>query len=389
MIKGRLVVSELYDPGSHTLQDNPYGVYQQLRDAYPVYWNETSRFWALTRFSDVVAAAQNYAVFSSAGRWSVPSMLTSDPPRHGKLRGLVSAVFTPKRMAEREPSIRALAISLIAAFRGRRECDLVAEFANPLPMTVITQMLGVPAEDRQRFRRWSEAIVSAAATYDPAKPRQPSPAVKELFEYFGAVIAERMKRAQDDLISDLLRAEVDGQRLTSEEVLGFCFLLLVAGNQTTTDLIANLTVQLAQHPDVYREVAGDLRLLPNAIDELLRYDSPVQMVQRTLTRDVSIHGTTMHEGDTLALVLGAANRDERQFLHPDIFDIHRQTKSHLAFGHGIHACLGAALARLEARVALEELLPVLGDFALAGNPERLYAQNVRGLRRLPIRFQGV
>jgi cytochrome P450 len=162
----------------------------------------------------------------------------------------------------------------------------------------------------------------------------------------------------------------------------------VAGSETTTNLIANLTVQLAQHPEVYRQVAGDLRLLPSAIDELLRYDSPVQMVQRRLTQDVSMHGKTMHEGDSVALVLGAANRDEREFLRPDVFDIHRQTKSHLSFGHGIHSCLGAALARLEARVALEELLPVLGDFALAGVPERLYAQNLRGLRHLPIRFQG-
>ena len=395
-------MTELYDPYSHQLQEDPYPTYRRLRDEYPVYHNRERDFWALTRFDDVWAAVHDPEVFSSAQGIVVsssefdaagaflPMMIMMDPPRHDDLRSLVNRAFTPRRIAAMEESVRAVAIELIDSFSERLSCDFVREFAAPLPTIVIADLIGVRREDRAQFRHWSDQLVQA----DPDKPELVQDALAagaELYSYFATIVAERRKEPRDDLATALIEAEIDGQHLSEEELLGFLFLLLVAGNETTTNLITNGAVLLAQHPEARAELAENPSLIGGAVDEILRYDSPVQGLARTLTRDVTIHGETIPQDAKVLLVYGSANRDEREFADPDRFDIHRRIERSVAFGHGVHYCLGAALARLEGRVAYEELLGRFPDYGLDDpqNLERLHSGPIRGLLGLPMSFQAV
>jgi cytochrome P450 len=389
--------SNLYDPFDTVVQDDPYPVYGSLRADHPVYWAAPSNTWVLSRHADVEAALLDPGTYSSASgifptpagmemtELLLPMMIMTDPPRHSQLRALVSSGFTARRIASMEPAVTAIATELVEGFAQAGTCDLVAELAGPLPAMVIADLLGIPREDRAQFRQWSSLLVQA----DPVRDQTGAglAAAASLYEYFSGFLAQRRKKPRNDLISALVGAEVDGQRLTEEELLGFCLLLLVAGHETTTNLLANSTVILARHPASRERLARHPELLPGAVEELLRFDSPVQGLSRTLTRDVSIHGTTMPAGDTVLLLFGSANRDERVFPAADRFDIDRGPERHLAFGRGIHFCLGAALARLEARAALEVLLRTCPDWEVdEDRSQRLRSGPIRGYLALPMHW---
>ncbi|WP_343908371.1 cytochrome P450 [Nocardioides aquiterrae] len=378
------------------MQDDPYPVYESLRAAHPVYWAPPSNTWVLSRHADVEAAPLDPGTYSSAsGIFPTPAgmemtelflpMIMTDPPRHSQLRALVSRGFTARRIASVEPAVMAIATELVEGFVQAGACDLVAELAGPLPAMVIADLLGIPREDLAQFRQWSSLLVQA----DPVRDQTGAglAAAASLYEYFSGFLAQRRKEPRNDLISALVGAEVDGQRLTEEELLGFCLLLLVAGHETTTNLLANSMVILARHPAARERLARHPELHPGAVEELLRFDSPVQGLSRTLTRDVTIHGITMPAGDTVLLLFGSANRDERVFPAADRFDIDRGPERHLAFGRGIHFCLGAALTRLEARAALEVLLRTCPDWEVDEDRSgRLRYGPIRGYLALPMHW---
>jgi cytochrome P450 len=381
-----------FDPYSSEFRVDPYPVYRALRDDDPVHYSERLGFWVLSRYEDILAALQDVATYSSAGALSVgapkevmdqvPMMMLLDPPRHNQLRALVNRAFTRRRVSELEPRIRDIARRLVDDFIEAGTCELVSQFSGPLPTTVIAELLGVPAEDGLMFREKSNAIVTQGGGEMDFTPAM------ELMVYMGNAYEERRARPRDDLMSALLAAEIDGERLSQPELLGFAFLLLIAGNETTTNLIGNAMALLDRHPDQRRQLVEDPSLLPVAIEEFLRFESPVQGLSRTLLRDESLHGKEMREGEQVLLLYASANRDERRIEDPERFDIRRNEKSHLAFGFGTHFCLGANLARLEARIALEELLARLPDFQVdCGGSERLAGGTVRGWEKLPLAFE--
>jgi cytochrome P450 len=387
------LVLDPYDPALH---EDPYPVYRRLRDEAPVYRNPDLDFWALSRWDDVAAALQRPRLFCSSEGIAVgirgvprtPMLIMLDPPRHTRMRALVSRAFTPRRIAALEPRIRAIATALIDGFRARKEADLVADFAAPLPTIVIAELLGVPPEDQAMFKEKSNAM----ASFRPEHLLRPdgrlamAPMV-ELGTYLARVYEERRREPRDDLMSALLAAELDGRFLTTEERVGFAILLLVAGNETTTNLISNAAVLLARHPEQRERLIEEPARIPAAVEEFLRFDSPVQGLARTLTDAVEIHGRRLAAGDQVLLLFASANRDPRRVRDPDRFDVTRDPNPHLAFGFGAHFCLGASLARLEARVAFETLLARIPGYRLAApRVERLRSGPIRGVVRLPIAF---
>lgn len=388
-------MSELYDPYSHELHDDPYPVYRQLRDEHPLYFCQARQAWVLSRFEDVWDAVHDPVTFSSArgvfpgmGEYDpdmapLPVMIFMDPPRHTQLRSLVNRAFTRRRVAELEPAVRTVAADLIGALLEAGEGDFVEDLSRPLPTIVIADLLGVPREDRKAFRHWSDQIVQDNPD-DPAVAAAAMEGAANLLAYFEGLVADRRRSRRDDMLSSLIEAEIEGQHLAEEELLGMCVLLLLAGNETTTNLVSNSALLFAQHPDQWRSVVADPSLLPSAVEESLRFDSPVQALARSLTRSVEIHGTTLQEGDRVLVVYGSANRDDREFAEPDVFDIRRKVDRQLAFGHGIHFCLGAQLARLEAKVAYSELLSRAPSWQVTGEAERLHSGPIRGLLRLPV-----
>lgn len=391
---------ELYDPYDPRVQEDPYSVYRQLRDEHPAYHNESRDFWALSRFEDIWSATHDPGRFSSASGIvigqdvmaaagdAMPMLIMMDPPRHDELRKMVSRAFTPRRMAAMEDEVRRITRELLSSFLERGEVELVHEFAAPLPMIVIAEMLGVPVSDRAQFREWSDHLVKVNPD-DPATMERTFAAAIGLNNYFEPMLEARRKDPKDDLMSALLSAESDGKKLSQEELIGFCFLLLVAGNETTTNLISNAAAVLYDRPEVRRRITEDPSMLPAAVEEFLRLESPVQGLARTLTEDLEMHGQVMREGDKVLLLFGSANRDGREFENPDEFVVDRSSDRVLAFGHGIHYCLGAALARLECRVAFEELLATIPDYAIGEGSERLLSGPIRGFDHLPLTFTPV
>jgi cytochrome P450 len=388
-----------YDPLSHALHEDPYPIYEELRERHPVYRNPRTGLWAISRYDDVYEALREPRLFSSrrigvppgapgTSERRMPMMILMDPPEHDELRNLVNRAFTPRRIAALEPRVRQIARELIDGFAERGSCDLWAEFAAPLPTTVIAELLGIPPSDREMFKEQSTAVVAAAGpTSGSMQADSGGRANRILAEYLAGQFEQKRRRPGDDLLSDLLRAEVGGRKLTVPELLGFAILLLIAGNETTTNLIGNAILLLDRHPDQRRRLAGDPGLIARGIEEFLRCDSPVQGLERDLSEDLDVQGQRIPAGSKLFLLIAAANRDPRRFAEPERFDVARWPNRHLAFGFGTHFCLGASLARLEARVSFEELLARLPEFHVSGPVERLHSAVIRGLLRVPLEFK--
>lgn len=388
-----------YNPLSPEAQENPFPYYTYLRREHPVMWLEPLRAWAISRYQDVDFAIRNPQLFSSA-KWitqslgdlkpvpEVPWMIELDPPNHSRLRKLVSKAFTPRTVSLLEPRVRAIAEELLAPLRANGKFDFVRDFSSTLPVIVIAEMLGVEPNHRADFRRWSDNIVRGTsrptAEADRAEIRQTN---AEMIAYFQQAIVHRRREPCDDLLTALVQAEEDRQVLTAAEVLAMAILVLVAGNETTMNLLGNTVLALLAHPDDLRTIRRDRSVVPQLIEEVLRYDSPVQMVFRRTTGEVELSGTAIPADSTVFVLLGSANRDDAKFPEPDLFDLRRDASEHLAFGFGTHYCLGAGLARLEARVALEELLyscpPFVGD---SEGVERVRSPIVRGPKTLPLTF---
>jgi cytochrome P450 family 130 len=358
----------VYDPSTSEFQERIWDVYRMLRDDHPVYFDAAKNQYVLSRFADVWRAVNDAETFSSVVEEAenfLPQMIYMDPPRHTQLRALVSRAFTPKRVAMTEERARALAKNLVAEIAERGSCDAQHDYAAIVPSFVIASMIGVPDEHIDEFRTWTESFLEIQGPEDYME------SLGKCYELFAELLAERRKRPADDLMSALLAAEVDGQHLSEEELLGFCFLLVLAGNDTTSSLIGNGIVLLSDHPDQRAWLVRDPALWLNAVEEMNRIESPTQVLPRTARRDVEFHGTTIPDGSRVMLVWGAANHDDREYPDPERFEVTREFTKHLAFGHGIHYCLGANLARLEARIALEEWHARFPQYELAGEPRRI------------------
>jgi hypothetical protein len=370
-------------------QERLYTIYRELRDGEPLA-RSPHGFWAVARFADVYEIASDPQTYSSertviSPPGLVPTIQSLDPPRHDRLRALVSLAFTPSRVRAMEPRVRAVARALLEPLLEAGRGDLLRQYARHIPSQVIGEMIGIPAERIPDFLHWTEAMVELP------QGKTQSEAIKNpaasIYAEFARLLDERRHTRRDDLMSALIDARLDGTALTQEELLGFCFVLVVAGNDTTTNLIANGAVLLAEHPAQRRMLAQDPSLLDGAIEEMLRYESPAQALPRRLTREAKLHGQTLPEGTQLFLLFGSANRDEREFEQADRFDVRRRIKRHLAFGQGIHFCLGKSLARLEARVAFEELLARAPEYELAGPAPWLPSLWARAHARVPIAFR--
>jgi cytochrome P450 len=387
-----------FDPFAYDFHENPYPVYAALRARAPVYFNAEIGFWALSRHADVVAGFKDAERFCNSGGISlemgdlgqdmsaVLSILGMDPPRHTRMRGLVSRGFTPRRVAGLEPRIRQMATAYIDRFIEKGSCDFVAELAGRLPMDVVSEMLGVPESDRDALRAWADTVLHREEGVRGVPPEGVAASMK-LLEYFFKLVASRRKQPGSDLASALLQVEVGGDRLDDKDIIAFCYLMIIAGNETTTKLLANALYWLEKNPAARAEVTANPALVPAWVEETLRYDNSTQLMARTATCDFALHGQQIRRGQKVLLLIGSANRDERVFPNPDLYDIQRDTSESLAFGKGIHFCLGAALARLEGRVSLEEVLRRLPDYRIdASGIERVHSTNVRGFSALPIAF---
>jgi cytochrome P450 len=371
---------------------DPYPLYDHLRSTAPVFCEPQSGLWMLFDYGSVHRGLTDHETFSShhgPAEW----MIFLDPPRHSKLRGLISQAFTPRSIANLEPRIRQLSREFLDQAIQRGQLDLAADFSVPLPMAVIAEMFGAPVEDRPRFTRWNDAILNMSQTVAATAPldwvvNDFKTATAEMNEYLLGLVAERRRSPKDDLLTRLVQAQLDGERLTQTELLGFFQLLLLAGSETTTNLINNAILCFIEHPGQLARLRADPELLPSAIEEVLRYRSPLQWMFRVTTRDVEMHGQTIPAGKVVLVMMGSANHDPKQFPNPNNFNITRRPNPHVAFGHGIHFCLGAALARLEAKVALTEFLHRIAEFKLASDlpwtPRK--GLHVHGPTHLPLHF---
>jgi len=387
------------NPFSYEFHADPYPAYRWLREHAPLYRNEKMSFWALSRFADVAAALVDWKTYSSAEgpllermdprMFEVtPMMLFLDPPRHDRLRRLVASAFTPRRMADLEASIRAMAARLLDPLAERGGGDFVHEFSAVLPSEVIFALLGVPEADRRQCREWMDQSLDR----DPDTPELPPralAAMMDLSRYWYELVGELRKHRNEGLVSALFDAEIqtDGggtTKLSEGELIGLCSVLAGGGNETTTRLLADAVVLFARHPDEYRKVLTDPGRIPAAVEEVLRWASPAQYAARTVMRDVEWYGTRVPKGDRIVLLIGAANRDEREYPDPDRFDVDREIPNPLGFGQGVHFCIGAPLARLESRVALEEFVRRFPRYAVdEAGCRRVHMSNVHGYAAVP------
>jgi cytochrome P450 len=385
-----------YDYGFH---EDPYPYYRRLRDVAPVYRNDELKFWALSRHGDVLDGFRNSTALSNANGVSldpisrgphahrVMSFLAMDDPEHLRLRTLVSKGFTPRRIRELEPRVVQLARRHLdnALQTNDNSFDFIAEFAGKLPMDVISELMGVPKPDRARVRELADAVLHRDEGLADVPPSAIQASV-DLMAYYNGMISEFKKAPGDNLTSALLQAEIDGDRLVDEEILAFLFLMVIAGNETTTKLLGNAVYWGYRNPDQLAPVYADHSRIPLWVEETLRYDTSSQILARTVAEDFTLHATTIGAGDVLLLLPGSANRDERVFDDADAYRIGRDIGSKLvSFGSGAHFCLGAHLARMEARVALGELLRRIGGYQIdEANAVRVHSSNVRGFAYLPI-----
>ncbi|MBA2392771.1 MAG: cytochrome P450 [Ktedonobacteraceae bacterium] len=382
---------------AHLLQDplHPFACYQVIREQHPVYYSPEFRSWFISRYNDVQRVIDDPELFSSQQTFrrrrssseegkTVRTLLWADPPHHRQLRSLVSQAFTPRTVASLTTRITQIAHAHLDAVAAQGTMDIISDLANQLPIIVIAELLGIPTQDQQQFKKWSDIIVSLARI-------EKKQAVIAMNAYFLNIIVQRRQEPQDDLISALLNAQLDGASLSNAELLNFCRLLLVAGHETSTNLIGNALLTFTEYPDVMTELRATPELIPPAIEEVIRYRTPIQRLRRAATSDTHIHGHAIKAGEIVSPILGSANRDEEQFSQPDIFDIHRNPNRHLGFGHSIHFCIGAPLARLEAKIALEALLIRFTDIKrnTAFPLQPVASSFVYGVKSLPVTFREV
>ena len=387
---------------------SPFKFYSAMRHLNPVVYDEANNVWGVFRYGDVQSILGDYVTFSSANntfsRSLRPGLLQSDPPYHRILRGVIASAFTPMIVAKLEPHIHKIANETLDGIIEKGRMDLIDDFAYPLPVTIIAELLGVPIKDRELFHKWadmlhyalnSEVLRSSTERTGISNERDPTKNIariqEEMDAYFNAIIEKRTQTPLEDLISNLIRAQADGRHLSREEILTFCRVLLVAGHVTTFNLIGNTILSLLQNPQEFELLQENHSLIGSAIEETLRYRSPVQAVNRIVTKDVKLGGQQIQSGQRIIAWIGSANHDESIFPDPERFDISRNGRQpNLGFGHGIHFCLGAPLARLEGQVVLRIILQRLQGLTLDGDGDKLQPiQSVffHGVAHLPLRFQ--
>jgi pimeloyl-[acyl-carrier protein] synthase len=403
-----------FDLNSAEFLANPYPVYEQMRKNDPIFWSEQNSYWLLTRYADIVSLIPSELLSSNriaahAGRMpndlkeqfrpfftAVSSwMLMVDPPDHTRLRGLVNKAFTPGVVANMQSLIQELVNDMLARVQEQGRMDVITDLANPLPATVIAELLGVPAADQQQFKEWSDDITKALSGIDSAGSKEElfalygiaQNSILALSSYFKDRVNELRLSPQDNLLSALAQAEEQGDRLTEDELFANCVLLMMAGHETTTNLIGNGILALLHNPAQKEALTLNPELIVSAVEELLRYDSPVQKMARIALADIDVGGKQLRKGQLVCFCFGAANRDPEQFPVPEQLDIARKPNRHLAFGHGLHYCVGAALARLEGQIAVNTVLRRLPK--LRRQTENLeWHRNftLRGLKSLPVAF---
>lgn len=403
----------LTDPLLHTSKEflaDPHPALHQLRSEAPVFWSEKGKYWIITRYADAhhilrdinyekgvppAGPVKNFLIHlagadelkESASHW----VAIKNPPEHTRIRSTANKAFTPSMIARMRPLIQEIADKLIEDLQGETEVDLIARYAFPLPVQVIAKMLGVPVQDRDKVHEWSNtlsALIDARPGINPAKIHKMTSANRQFIEYLKPLVEERRQHPQEDLISDLLRAQDHENKLSEEELLANLVFMLIAGHETTVNLISNGVHAFLTHPDQFELVKQNPDLMSHAVEECLRYQSPVQIVKRIAHRDMELAGQTIKEKDLLVLCLGACNRDPDVFPDPDRFDITRKESKHLAFGEGIHFCLGASLARAEGEIALNTLFRKFPGLSLAATTlEYKEPYGLRGFKALPVRLQ--
>jgi len=392
-----------FNPMDPAFLADPYPTYRRLRTEDPVHHSPLD-FWVLTRYEDVVAVLRDPRFIKEplagfvAARFGVAvppgvgvSMLDRDPPDHTRLRSLVSKAFTPRVVEGLRPRIQEIVDSLITRAEAAGSMDLIEEFAYPLPVNVICEMLGVPVEDHERFKGWSLDIArgldSILLPPESEVPRRSGAARHAMGDYFRGLVAERRASPRGDLLSALIAAEEAGDKLSEDELLATCILLLIAGHETTVNLIGNGTLALLRNPGELRRLRETPGLIGSAVEELLRYDGPVQRTARIPSTDITIGGRTIGKGEMVMPFIGAADRDPAQFPDPDRLDLARTDNRHIAFGWGIHFCLGAPLARVEGQIAIDTLVRRFPKLELVTDePEYRQSLTLRGLKTLPVRF---
>ncbi len=388
-------MSVVYNPYVFETQHNPYPVYARLRDEEPVYYNPDLDFWALSRYADVLAAHKDPVTFDNGhgvtlegGEAGQDLLITKDPPVHDWHRKVVSRVFTPRRVNGLEPFMRAECARLLDPYVGSSGFDVVEQFSIQLPLAVIGELLGIPESQRQEVHHLADRLFTRGD--DGTVSEDAATAMLEMGLLLYGIVVDRRDHLGDDVISLLISSEVtdddgNGWYLTDEELATRVLELAFAGHETVARLVANGVVALSWYPDQRAELAADPGLLPNAVEEMLRWDAPSHYQGRWTTTDVTLHDTTIPADSRVVLITGAANHDERVYADPELFDLHRKIDTTVSFGYGVHFCLGASLARLETRVAFDEFLHRFPEYGIdESGVERMRSSNVRGLAKLPI-----
>ncbi|WP_405488057.1 cytochrome P450 [Nocardia sp. NBC_00511] len=387
----------LFDPYDYRIHEDPYPVYQRLRDEAPLYHHPELDFWALSRHADVAAGFRDHQRLSSANgvsldpaawgphAWRTMSFLAMDDPRHLRLRKLVYQGFTPRRVSDMHDQIRQITLRYLEPALASGDFDWIDAVAGQVPMDVISELLGVPQADRGELRRLADLLVHREEGVMDV-PMAAMEAAMQLAGYYADMVAQRRRQRTEDLTSALLDAEADGDHLTEEEILGFMFLMVVAGNETTTKLLGNALYWAGRNPEQYAKAAAHPELVEQWVEETLRFDASSQILARTAAEDLEYHGRTIPQGSKVLLLIGAANRDAAAFHDPDSFDIERPDKGGLiSFGRGVHFCLGAHLARLEAGIVLREFASRVRSYSIGETGiERVHSVNVRGFAKLPV-----
>jgi hypothetical protein len=399
------------EPLPYAYYENPYPFHDQLRSEDPVHWSDSWNCWIVTRYDDAATVLKDWKRFSSVGRSSrfmgqfpesvrkelqpyeknfTTGLIRSDPPQHQRLRRLVQKAFTPSLVAGMRPHIQSIVDDLLDPVREKGRMDVVNDYAYWLPSTVIAKMLGVPLEMRTQFNQWVDVInaFQGSSRPDPEAGREAQANLLELLDYFGRLLSDRRAHPRDDLVSRLAVAEEDGDRFNETEILATCQTLLTAGYETTMGLIGNGLLCLLRNPEQLEKLKTHPSLIKSAIEEFLRYESPIQRMLRVATEDIDFDGRQIRRGQLVAAMIGAANRDPAQFTAPDRLDITRRENNHIAFGNGIHLCLGAPLARLEGEIAIGAVVNRCPDLQCADTaPDWRENVMIRNLKSLPVEYQ--